>query len=133
MATAYSFSKELTETDFDAALEKVTAALAGQGFGVLTTIDVKATLKKKLDKDFRRYHILGACNPNLAYQALQAEEELGILLPCNVVVAEREAGGGLMVSVVNPRAMFQVLDEQDAIASVMEEAETRLKAAMEAM
>ena len=77
---------------FDQAIDKVTQALAEKGFGVLTTIDVKATLKKKIDADFRPYTILGACNPNFAFQALQAESKIGTMLPCNVIVEETEAG-----------------------------------------
>jgi len=86
---------------FDDAIQKVTDELKKEGFGILTEIDVKETLKKKLDVDFRKYKILGACNPPFAYKALQAEETLGVLLPCNVVVQEKEEGK-IQVSVVNP-------------------------------
>ncbi|MBM4171135.1 MAG: DUF302 domain-containing protein [Ignavibacteria bacterium] len=86
---------------FDDAIQKVIDELKKEGFGILTEIDVKETLKKKLDVDFRKYKILGACNPPFAYKALQAEETLGVLLPCNVVVQEKEEGK-IQVSVVNP-------------------------------
>ena len=97
--------------EFDAVKEKVTAALKDEGFGVLTEIDVKATLKEKIDVDFRRYTILGACNPAFALKALLAEDKIGVMLPCNVIVQEPEAGGievfvmdpvGAMAGVENP-------------------------------
>ena len=93
---------------FDEAVEKVTEALKEQGFGVLTTIDVSGTLKKKLDVDVPRQTILGACNPNYAYQALQREEHLGVLLPCNVVVRET-ADGKVEVAAVDAQAMLGVV------------------------
>ena len=107
MSTAYGFSKKLDAT-FEQALEKATAVLKGQGFGVLTEIDVQATLKKKLGVDYRRYVILGACNPPLAHQALLAELEIGLLLPCNVIVYETEDGGSV-VSAMNPGAAMELV------------------------
>lgn len=104
---SYHFSKRL-DMPFDAAIEKVTEALQQKGFGVLTTIDVKATLKKKLDVDFRPYTILGACNPQFAYKALQAEDKIGTMLPCNVLV--QQADGGVEVSAVDPIASMQAID-----------------------
>ena len=99
---SYYFSKTL-EMPFAGAIEHVTSALAGQGFGVLTTIDVRATMKKKLDVEFRPYTILGACNPEFAYKALQKEDAIGTMLPCNVVV--HEVGEGLVeVLAVDPVA-----------------------------
>jgi uncharacterized protein (DUF302 family) len=113
----YHFSKTLG-LPFDAAIEKVTEALQEKGFGVLTTIDVKATLKKKIDVDFRPYTILGACNPRFAYQALQKEDKIGAMLPCNVVVQQVDAGH-VEVSAVDPVASMQAIDnpELGAIAA----------------
>jgi uncharacterized protein (DUF302 family) len=88
-------------TNFDETIEKVTEELKKEGFGVLTEIDVKETLKKKLDVDFRKYRILGACNPPLAYKALSNEENIGVMLPCNVIVQEKD-GGVVQVSAINP-------------------------------
>ncbi|MEO8233017.1 MAG: DUF302 domain-containing protein, partial [Ignavibacteriota bacterium] len=88
---SYYFSKKI-DLGFEEAIEKVTEALKSEGFGILTEIDVKETLKKKLDVDFRPYRILGACNPPFAYKALQAEDKVGIMLPCNVIVQEKENG-----------------------------------------
>ncbi|MCB0168237.1 MAG: DUF302 domain-containing protein, partial [Anaerolineae bacterium] len=93
--------KTTLDVAYETAIELATSALKAEGFGVLTEIDVKATLKKKLDIDFRRYIILGACNPNLAHQALQTELELGLLLPCNVIVYENDEGQSV-VSIVDP-------------------------------
>src|SRR3990172_7944193 len=105
---SYHFSKTL-RMPFDAAVERVTAALQREGFGILTEIDVKATLKKKLDVDFRNYRILGACNPPLAHRALQIEDKVGTMLPCNVVVQETGAGT-VEVSAVDPVASMQAID-----------------------
>lgn len=105
---SYYFSKELSAS-FDEAVEKVRAALAAEGFGVLTEIDVRATLKKKLDVDFRPYKILGACHPESAYSALQLEDKIGLMLPCNVVVQER-APGEVEVAAVDPVASMAAVD-----------------------
>ena len=106
---SYGYTKDLGELGFDQAVEKVTSALKAEGFGVLTEIDVQGTLKKKLDVDFRKYKILGACNPPLAHHALSNELLIGLLLPCNVVVYE-EDDKTVTVSLVNPREMFKVVD-----------------------
>jgi uncharacterized protein (DUF302 family) len=120
----YGISTKLRGT-FDEAVRRVTEALAAEGFGVLTEIDVRATLKKKLDVDFRPYVILGACNPKLAKRALEADPQVGLLLPCNVVV--QDAGGGeIDVSILDPKAMFTFVDDP-AIAPVAEEAAQRLR------
>ena len=105
---SYTFDKIMTG-DFEAVIEKVTAALKEEGFGVLTEIDVRATLKEKLDVDHPPYRILGACNPPFAHQALLAEPRIGAMLPCNVIV--RESGPGeVMVSAIDPAASMQAVD-----------------------
>ncbi|MCJ7555133.1 MAG: DUF302 domain-containing protein [Ignavibacteriaceae bacterium] len=104
---SYYFSKKTT-LGFEEAIEKVTEALKSEGFGILTEIDVKETLKKKLDVDFRPYRILGACNPPFAYKALQAEDKVGIMLPCNVIVQEKEEG--VEIAAVDPVASMQAID-----------------------
>lgn len=111
---------------YDEAIEKVTAALRKEGFGVLTQIDVQATLKQKLDVDFRRYIILGACNPPLAHRAFSTELEIGLLLPCNVIVYEDEDGHGSVVSIIDPIMMLGI-GINPSLSSVGEEASTRLQ------
>lgn len=109
---------------FDAALTRVTNALSEEGFGVLSDIDVSATLRKKLDVPFHAYRILGACNPQLAYQALQIDDTVGALLPCNVVV--QETGDGVSVDIAKPDAMVRVTESR-ALESVMHDADQRLR------
>jgi uncharacterized protein (DUF302 family) len=130
MDTAYGFSRKLG-MPYEEAVEKATAALKGQGFGVLTEIDVKATLKKKLNVDFRRYVILGACNPPFAHKALSAELEIGLLLPCNVIVYETEDGGSV-VSALNPMAALGVVDNP-AMNEIAEQVTAKIKRAVESL
>lgn len=117
---------------YDEAVERVTAALKDEGFGVLTQIDVKATLKQKLDVDFRRYIILGACNPPLAYRAFTTEIEIGLLLPCNVIVYEDDSGRGSEVAIIDP-VMIMGMGVSPALASVGEEAAERLRRVQSAL
>ena len=120
------------DLSYNDAIEQVTAALKAEGFGVLTTIDVQATLKQKLDVDFRRYIILGACNPPLAHRALTTELEIGLLLPCNVIVYEAEGGAGSVVSIVDPHAMLGT-GINPPLAPVADEAAARLRRVLAAM
>ena len=125
----YGFSK-ITEYGFEQAIEKVTEELKKEGFGVLTTIDVKDTLKKKIDVDFKKYTILGACNPKLAHGALQVEEELGLLLPCNVIVYEK--GGKTVISVFDPIIMTVVIENPE-MKPVAEEVKNKLQRVLAAV
>lgn len=115
---------------FDEAVEKVTEKLGEQGFGVLTDIDVKATVREKLGKDFRNYRILGACNPPYAHQALQYEDKIGTMLPCNVIVQEQE--DGIEVAAVNPVASMQAIDNPQ-LEPVAEEIRGRLQRVIESI
>lgn len=125
----YGFSKTVN-LSFDETVAKVTAELKKEGFGVLTTIDVQDTLKKKINVDFRRYTILGACNPPFAHQVLLAEEEIGLLLPCNVIVYEKE--GKTAVSAFDPMMMTMIVDNE-RIQPVAVEIQQRLKRVIERM
>jgi len=117
---------------YEQALERATEELKKEGFGILTTIDVKQTLKQKLDKDFRKYTILGACNPPLAHRAFEAELEIGLLLPCNVVVYETEAGRSA-VSAMAPIAAMGIVGGNPALKDVAREADERLRRALKAL
>lgn len=110
---------------YDQAVAKTTEALKAEGFGVLTEIDVKTTMKKKLDADFRRYVILGACNPPLAHRALSSELELGLLLPCNVIVYENDEGGSV-VSAIDPQVVIGSVVKNPAMETVAREVTARL-------
>lgn len=125
----YGFSKT-TDYNFEQAIEKVTEELKKEGFGVLTTIDVKETLKKKIDVDFKKYTILGACNPKLAHDALQVEEELGLLLPCNVIVYEKN--DKTVVSIFDPRVMTLVIENPE-MKPVAEEVKNKLQRVLESV
>ena len=120
----YHFSKTL-RLPFDAAITQVTEALKREGFGILTEIDVQQTLKKKLDIDFRPYRILGACNPSLAHQALQAEDKIGTMLPCNVVVQELRSGM-VEVSAVDPVASMTAI-ENPKLGAVAKTVQAKLR------
>lgn len=118
------------DMSYEAAVERTTAALKEEGFGILTEIDVKATLKEKLDADFRKYVILGACNPSLAHRALSTDLEIGLFLPCNVIVYEED--GGSVVSIVDPLLMLDVMENPD-LDPVAQEARARLQWVVEAL
>ena len=121
---SYYFTKELN-ISFDAAIAKVTEELKKEGFGILTDIDVKATLKKKLDVDFRPYRILGACNPPFAFQALQTEDKIGTMLPCNVVVQEKTPGK-VEVTSIDPVASMAAVNNPN-LRTVGEQVRKKLK------
>jgi uncharacterized protein (DUF302 family) len=123
--------KKTVEMSYDDALEKTVAALKDQGFGVMTEVNVKDTLKTKLDVDFKRYIILGACNPPLAYEALQADEEVGLLLPCNVIVYEEDEAN-TRVSIMDPNIILGVANNPE-LSKVASEARMRLEKALDAI
>jgi uncharacterized protein (DUF302 family) len=127
----YGLTRNLPGVAFVDTVPAVKEALAGEGFGVLTEIDVKATLKKKIDVDIRPYVILGACNPPLAHEALSGEPGIGLLLPCNVVVAE-EPDGSAVVSAIDPGEMFKVVSNP-AVAPLAEEVRAKLTRVLEAI
>jgi uncharacterized protein (DUF302 family) len=129
MAAGYSFGKAVN-LGFDAAIERVTQELQKEGFGVLTEIDVKATMKKKLNVDVAPYRILGACNPTLAHQAISAEPEIGALLPCNVVV--REDAGKVRVEIMDPKAVLKLVSNPK-VETLAAEVRTRLDRVLAAL
>lgn len=133
MQNEISFTVNLPN-EYDQALEIVTEALKAEGFGVLTEIDVKTTLKNKIDVDFRKYTILGACNPPLAHKALQSEPLIGLMLPCNVTVEEFE--GGTKVNLINPKAMLlsnSLIAENEALIEIASDAYQRIERVAEAL
>lgn len=122
---SYYFSKTLHKKSFEEAIEMVTNELKNEGFGVLTEIDVKATLKKKLEVDFKKYIILGACNPHFAHQALLSEDKIGVFLPCNVIIQEHE-NGEIEVSAVDPIASMMAISNQK-LSEISKEVQSKLK------
>lgn len=129
--TRYGMGVELA-VPFERAVERATEELKKEGFGILTTIDVRATLKQKLDVDFRKYVILGACNPPLAHRAFQAELEIGILLPCNVIVYEIDDARSV-VAAMAPIAAMGIVGGDPALKDVAREADQRLRRALEVL
>ena len=129
ITASYGYTRTLAGVSFEEALTRVTAALKEEGFGVLTEIDVKQTLKNKLDVDFRSYKILGACNPPLAHRALTGEPLIGLLLPCNVAVFE-EDDGTINVSFIKPSEMFKVVDNPK-VQLIAQEVDRKLVQVME--
>ncbi len=127
----YSLSTRL-DLPYDEAVDRVRQALAAEGFGVLTEIDVKSTFKEKLDVDFRPYIILGACNPSLAHQALSAEADIGLLLPCNVIVYQADDPDESIVAAIDPVVQLGVTGN-DEVAPLAEEVKSRLVRVLEAI
>jgi uncharacterized protein (DUF302 family) len=127
---SYYFAKTL-ETTFDEAIERVTAGLQQEGFGVLTEIDVKATFKKKLDADFHPYRILGACHPQSAYKALTAEDKIGTMLPCNVIVQDI-GGGKIEVAAIDPIASMSAV-KNETLGRVATEVQGKLRSIIDAL
>jgi uncharacterized protein (DUF302 family) len=127
---SYYFSKTLSAS-FDEAVRRTTEALKNEGFGIITEIDIKQTLKAKIGVDFRNYRILGACNPTLAHEALQLEDKVGIMLPCNVVVQE-VAGGKTEVAAIDPVASMQAIDNA-RLRQAAEKVQAKLKDVIEAL
>lgn len=125
----YGYTAHMRGVSFEDARARVTDALKREGFGILTEIDVQSTLKAKLDRSFRKYVILGACNPHLADRALEAELGIGLLLPCNVCVWEEENGS--VVSIARPQAMFDLV-RNEALQPIVDDADQRLRRALEA-
>jgi uncharacterized protein (DUF302 family) len=126
----YGFGTTL-DIPFEKAIETVTAALKAEGFGVLTTIDVQKTLREKIGAGIDPYVILGACNPRLAYRGIQAEPDLGLLLPCNVIL--RQVDGAVAVAVVDPAQMLGIVGDNDELSQVASEAEAALRRVVEAL
>jgi len=130
MSGKYAFGKSV-DLKYGQAIDRVTEALREQGFGVLTEIDVAATLKKKLGKDMPPYRILGACNPEFAHRALEAEPQIGALLPCNIVIRE-DAGGKVFVEIMDPAAVMQLVDRPE-VGAIASEVRRRLEHVLAAL
>ena len=126
---SYYFSK-IIDLDFNNAVNKVIDELKKEGFGILTDIDVKATLKKKLDVDFHNYRILGACNPPFAYKALQAEDKIGTMLPCNVIIQEKD--GKTEIAAIDPAASMQAVDNPN-LKEIAGEVQSKLRKVIESL
>jgi uncharacterized protein (DUF302 family) len=127
---SYYFAKALNIT-FEEAIKKVREELQREGFGILTEIDVKEILKKKLDVDFQKYHILGACNPPFAFQALQAESKIGLMLPCNVIVREVQEGE-IEVAAIDPKASMQAVENPN-LEGIAENVQVKLQRVIESV
>lgn len=127
---AYYYSKTL-RTSFDDAVEKVTASLSAEGFGVISEVDLHEKIKYKLGVDFKRYRILGACNPAFSYRALQAEDKIGVMLPCNVLVIE-QGEGNIEIAAVNPAEAMSVV-RNEALNQVAAEVDAKLSRALESL
>ena len=129
LVVEYGFTRSLKGVSYAAARQRIEAALKEEGFGVLTEIDVKATLKAKLNADLRNYVILGACNPVLAHQALSTDPGIGLLLPCNVVVTEDDDGNAIL-AILDPESLLQVVPDASRFQAPMREARERLQRAL---
>jgi len=127
----YYHAKQLKDTNFASAVDQVTESLKSEGFGILTEIDMQATMKKKLDQDMSPYLILGACNPSFAYEALQAENKIGTMLPCNVVVQQLD-DQTIEVAAVDPMASMQAV-ENESLAGIASEVQGKLKAVINSL
>lgn len=130
--TKYGFLRKL-DADFDTAVERTRAALKDEGFGVLSEIRMDEKLKEKLGVDFRKYIILGACNPPLAYKTVQHDINIGLLLPCNVIVYDADGGAGSVVAAIDAKAMMSVVGDAPEMNAVADEVNTRLQRALEAI
>lgn len=128
---SYGITRRLTQTDLEVGKQRISVALAAEGFGILTEIDLQSTLKKKLGADIDPYVVLGACNPKLAHRALGADPSVGLLLPCNVVLTKD--GADVVVSAVSPKALFGLVGSRTDLQPIAEEAEERLRRAIAAM
>lgn len=127
----YYINKTLKNISFEEGIARITESLKNEGFGILTEIDLKETLKKKLDVDFYNYKILGACNPPFAYEALQSEDKIGTMLPCNVIVQEKNPGE-IEISAVDPMASMQAIENQD-LGNLAKKVKTKLENCIKAL
>lgn len=130
MNVEYAFTRNFPGVAPETARARIEASLKAEGFGILTEIDVKATMKKKLDVEFRKYWILGACNPTVAHKALEMEPGIGLLLPCNVVVTEDDAGNAV-VSVMDPEMMVRAIPKNEHLKGPMHQVREMVKRALE--